>query len=77
MKVILAHSVRKLSQAFFTSLLIIIILGVPLTDGATVRLQAVIGLSRTLDMVLTGRSLNAEEAFQWGLANKLVACGTG
>lgn len=41
------------------------------------RLQALIGLSRTLDMVLTGRSLTPEEAFQWGLANRLVPCGTG
>ncbi|CAG9830347.1 unnamed protein product [Diabrotica balteata] len=50
--------------------------GVPITDGATVRLQAMIGLSRALDMILTGRSLNAEEAFQWGMANRIVACGT-
>ncbi|XP_074030745.1 probable enoyl-CoA hydratase echA8 [Leptinotarsa decemlineata] len=50
--------------------------GVPLTDGATVRLQALIGLSRALDMVVTGRSLSAQEAFEWGLANRIVACGT-
>lgn len=36
-----------------------------------------IGLSRALDMILTGRSLSAEEAFEWGLTNKIVACGTG
>ncbi|KAG5876196.1 hypothetical protein JTB14_001939 [Gonioctena quinquepunctata] len=50
--------------------------GIPLTDGATVRLQSMIGLSRALDMILTGRSLNAQEAFDWGIANRIVACGT-
>ncbi|KAJ8934431.1 hypothetical protein NQ318_017132 [Aromia moschata] len=50
--------------------------GIPLTDGATVRLQATIGLSRALDMILTGRSLGAKEAFEWGVANRIVACGT-
>ncbi|XP_018571886.1 uncharacterized protein LOC108911430 isoform X2 [Anoplophora glabripennis] len=50
--------------------------GIPLTDGAAVRLQAMVGLSRALDMVLTGRSLNAKEAFDWGVANRIVACGT-
>ncbi|CAG9856988.1 unnamed protein product [Phyllotreta striolata] len=50
--------------------------GIPISDGATVRLQAMIGLSRALDMILTGRSLNANEAFEWGLANRIVACGT-
>ncbi|XP_056644364.1 2,3-dehydroadipyl-CoA hydratase-like [Diorhabda sublineata] len=50
--------------------------GIPITDGATVKLQAMIGLSRALDMILTGRSLNAEEALQWGIANRIVACGT-
>lgn len=50
--------------------------GIPLTDGATVRLPAMIGLSRALDLILTGRTLTAKEAFDWGLANKLVACGT-
>lgn len=49
----------------------------PLTDGATVRLQALVGLSRALDMVLTGRAVGAEEAFEWGLVNRIVACGTG
>ncbi|CAG9765103.1 unnamed protein product [Ceutorhynchus assimilis] len=51
--------------------------GVPLVDGATVRLPAVIGLSRALDLILTGRTLTAKEAFEWGLANRIVACGTG
>jgi enoyl-CoA hydratase/carnithine racemase len=50
--------------------------GVPLMDGGTVRLQAMVGLSRALDLILTGRSLNAKEAFEWGVANRIVACGT-
>lgn len=49
----------------------------PLIDGGTVRLQAMVGLSRALDLILTGRSLNAKEAFDWGVANRIVACGTG
>lgn len=51
--------------------------GVPLMDGGTVRLQALVGLSRALDLILTGRALSAQEAYEWGLANRLVACGTG
>lgn len=51
--------------------------GVPLLDGGTVRLQALVGLSRALDLILTGRAIKAQEAFEWGLANRLVACGTG
>ncbi|EEZ98266.1 probable enoyl-CoA hydratase [Tribolium castaneum] len=50
--------------------------GVPLVDGGTVRLQAMVGLSRALDLILTGRSLSAKEAFEWGVANRIVACGT-
>lgn len=51
--------------------------GVSLLDGGTVRLQALVGLSRALDLILTGRAIKAQEAFEWGLANRLVACGTG
>jgi len=50
--------------------------GVPLVDGGTVRLPRLIGLSRTLDMLLTGRPVSAHEAFTWGLANKIVNDGT-
>jgi enoyl-CoA hydratase/carnithine racemase len=50
--------------------------GVPLIDGGTVRLPALIGLSRALDLILTGRKITATEAFQMGLANRLVKDGT-
>lgn len=49
--------------------------GVPLIDGGTVRLPRLIGLSRALDMILTGRPVGAAEALQWGLANRVVPKG--
>lgn len=49
--------------------------GVPLIDGGTVRLPRIVGQGRALDMILTGRSVGAEEAYQWGLANRLTAAG--
>lgn len=50
--------------------------GVPLIDGGTVRLQAIVGLGRALDMILTGRPVSAQEALSMGLANRVVAKGT-
>jgi enoyl-CoA hydratase len=49
--------------------------GVPLIDGGTMRLPRLLGASRAMDMILTGRSVGAEEAFQWGLANRLCEPG--
>ncbi|MFH8796319.1 crotonase/enoyl-CoA hydratase family protein [Streptomyces sp. NPDC017941] len=51
--------------------------GVPLIDGGTVRLPRIVGEGRALDLVLTGRPVDAAEALGMGLVNRVVPKGAG
>jgi enoyl-CoA hydratase len=48
---------------------------VPLFDGGTIRLPLIVGLGRALDLILTGRLIDAQEAHMMGLVNEVVAAG--
>jgi enoyl-CoA hydratase len=50
--------------------------GVPLIDGGTVRLPQVVGLGVALDLILTGREVDADEALRIGLASRIVPTGS-
>jgi enoyl-CoA hydratase len=49
--------------------------GVPLIDGGTQRLPRIVGLGRALDLILTGRIMEVDEAHRWGLVNEIVPPG--
>ena len=49
--------------------------GVPLIDGGTVRLPRIVGMGRAMDIILTGRKVEAEEAYRIGLCERVVARG--
>jgi enoyl-CoA hydratase len=51
--------------------------GVPLIDGGTVRLPRLIGMGHAMDLILTGRKVEPDEALRMGLANRVVAQGEG
>jgi enoyl-CoA hydratase len=49
--------------------------GVPLIDGGTVQLPRIVGQSRALDLILTGRAIGAGEAYEFGIVNRLCDPG--
>jgi enoyl-CoA hydratase len=51
--------------------------GVPLIDGGTIRLPRLVGMGHAMDLILTGRKVEASEALQMGLANRVVGRGEG
>lgn len=51
--------------------------GIPILSGGTVRLPAMIGYSRAMDVILTGRLITAQEAFNWGIGHRYTCSGAG
>lgn len=51
--------------------------GVPMVGGVTVNLPRLLGLSHAMDLILTGRAVDAQEAYRMGLANRVVPAGEG
>lgn len=49
--------------------------GVPLIDGGTVRLPRIVGMGRAMDMILSGRAVDAKEALAMGLCNRITPVG--
>jgi len=49
--------------------------GVPLVDGGTQRMPQVVGMGRALELILTGRPVDAEEALRIGLVNEVTPPG--
>ena len=58
----------------YLSLIVVLcsVTGVPLLDGGTVRLPQLIGLSRAMDMILTGRPVGAKEALSFGVLHYCI-----
>ncbi|MES3000267.1 MAG: crotonase/enoyl-CoA hydratase family protein [Pseudomonadota bacterium] len=50
--------------------------GVPLIDGGTVRLPRLVGMGHAMDLILTGRKVEAQESLRMGLANRVVPTGS-
>lgn len=53
------------------------ILGASMSEAGICRLQSVVGLSKAMELILTGKLVKSKEALQFGLANRIVSCGTG
>jgi enoyl-CoA hydratase/carnithine racemase len=55
----------------------IFLLGAPLSERSSERLHSILGPHKAFDLILTGRVVKAKEAFECGIASRIVACGTG